>query len=213
MAAQPSGVSASPYSSVSSTNLLRVDSIFSSRSLMKMLNKTRLLGSTTSYRPPTRLCAANHNALSSASQPVLSPPPCPLIYPTLPKLHYEDVVGDSVNRLSDLQVQPQQLDFLTVSLKRKYNFPSTLDVVKSVFCVCTALLIQVTFKTHELFLEQEVNEMKDAFGQFKPTIFITLMEVSSPTNLLTYLCIMLLTQIFLWNDLWRRQKVWGLLRK
>ena len=42
MAAQPAGVSTTPPSFVSSTNLLRVHSNSSSRSLMKKLNKTRL---------------------------------------------------------------------------------------------------------------------------------------------------------------------------
>ena len=41
MAAQPSGVSAIPHSFVSSANLLRVDTILSSKSLMKIANKTR----------------------------------------------------------------------------------------------------------------------------------------------------------------------------
>ena len=37
------------------------------------------LGNTTSYRPPTRLSAADDNPLSSAIQTILNPPPCPLI--------------------------------------------------------------------------------------------------------------------------------------
>jgi len=32
----------------------------------------------------------------SAIQPVLNPPHCPLIQPTLPKLPYDDVMGDDV---------------------------------------------------------------------------------------------------------------------
>jgi len=42
MAAQPADVSATPASLVSSVNLLRVNSVPLSRSLMSKLNKTRL---------------------------------------------------------------------------------------------------------------------------------------------------------------------------
>jgi len=35
---------------------------------------------------------SDHSALRSTSQPVLSPPHCPLLYPLLPKFHYKDVV-------------------------------------------------------------------------------------------------------------------------
>ena len=62
------------------------------------------MGNTASYRPSARLCAADHNSLSSASQPVLNPLHCPLIYPTLSKLHYKDSVGDSVKRLVEVKV-------------------------------------------------------------------------------------------------------------
>jgi len=48
------------------------------------------LGPTSSYRPPTRLCATDHNPLSSTSQPALSPPTLPLFS----KLTYNDVMGN-----------------------------------------------------------------------------------------------------------------------
>ena len=53
------------------------------------------LGSTISYKPPTRLCATDHNPPSSTSQPVLNSPQSLVIYPILPKLYYQDDVGDS----------------------------------------------------------------------------------------------------------------------
>jgi len=55
MAVQTSGVSTTPFSFVSSANLLRVGSIPLSWSLMKMSNKILCLENTTTYRPPTRL--------------------------------------------------------------------------------------------------------------------------------------------------------------
>jgi len=42
-------------------------------------------------------------AQPSAIQAVLNPPHCPLIQPTLPELAYEDVMGDSVESLAEVQ--------------------------------------------------------------------------------------------------------------
>jgi len=42
--------------------------------------------------------------LSSASQPVLNPPHCPLIYLTLPKFNNKDFVRDSVKHLAEIKV-------------------------------------------------------------------------------------------------------------
>jgi len=64
-----------------------------------------LLGNTACYRPPNRLCTADHNPLSSTSWLVLSLPHCSLINPTLPKLTYEDVMGDSVKSLAKVKVR------------------------------------------------------------------------------------------------------------
>lgn len=111
MAAQPSGISAPPPSFVSSPIFLRVHSIPSSRSLMNKSNKTGpstdpwgTLLALLAYRRLSRLCTANHNPLSSAIQPVLNSPHCPLIHPTLPELAYEDVTGDSVESLDEVKV-------------------------------------------------------------------------------------------------------------
>ncbi|XP_062437975.1 tRNA:m(4)X modification enzyme TRM13 homolog isoform X2 [Rhea pennata] len=49
------------------------------RSLMKKLNQYWALGDTTSHRPPTGLHATDDDPLSSAFQPVLNPPHCPLV--------------------------------------------------------------------------------------------------------------------------------------
>ena len=71
---------------------------------MKMLNKTGPstdpwgTSLVTSLQPD---CAADHNPLSSASQTVLNPHHCPLIYPTLSQLHYKDTVGNSVKHLAE----------------------------------------------------------------------------------------------------------------
>ncbi|XP_048790623.1 uncharacterized protein LOC125688470 [Lagopus muta] len=64
----------------------------------------RPLRNTASYRPPTGLCTTNNDLLCSASQPVLNPPHCPLIYPTLPQLCYKDVMGDSIKCLAEIKV-------------------------------------------------------------------------------------------------------------
>ncbi|XP_048788485.1 uncharacterized protein LOC125687398 [Lagopus muta] len=62
------------------------------------------LRNTASYRPPTGLCTTNNDPLCSASQPVLNPPHCPLIYPTLPQLCYKDVMGNSIKCLAEIKV-------------------------------------------------------------------------------------------------------------
>ncbi|XP_048785824.1 uncharacterized protein LOC125686152 isoform X3 [Lagopus muta] len=64
----------------------------------------RPLRNTAGYRPPTGFCTTNNDPLCSASQPVLNPPHCPLIYPTLPQLCYKDVVGDSIKCLAEIKV-------------------------------------------------------------------------------------------------------------
>ena len=108
MAAQPSGVSATPPSFVSSANLLQVHSIPSSLSLMSKLNKTG--PSTDPWGTPLVTSLQLDSAplmttpLSSALQPVLKPPHWPLIQPTFPELPYEDVMGDSVKSLAVVKV-------------------------------------------------------------------------------------------------------------
>ena len=128
--------STAPPSFVLSATLLRMHSIPSSRSLMKMLNKT---GPSTNPRctsVATGLqldCTADHNSLSSASQPVLSPPHSPLICPTVPELTYEGVMGVSVTNLAEVKVhnfhcfpsptQPVMTSQKTTRLV-KHDFPS-----------------------------------------------------------------------------------------
>ena len=58
---------------VSSANLLRVHSAPSSRSLMKILNRTGPLGYTATYWPPTRLCSTDHYPLGLNVEPVFNP--------------------------------------------------------------------------------------------------------------------------------------------
>ena len=89
MAAQPSGVSATPPSFVSSANLLRVDSIPSSRLLIENTeqDQTQHCKMAGLHLDSARLITTQ----SSASHPVLSPPPHPLIYPTLPRLYHKNV--------------------------------------------------------------------------------------------------------------------------
>jgi len=106
MAARPYDVSAAPPSVASSANLLRAHSVPSSRSLM-VLNETR--PSINPWR--TLLVTASDCTLCHRSQPselchspALHPPHCLLIYPTLPELHYKDVVGDSVKILVGVEV-------------------------------------------------------------------------------------------------------------
>jgi len=62
------------------------------------------VGDSTSYSPPIRLCASDQNPLSSAGQPVLHPPHCRLICPTLRRLTYEDVMKDSVKSLAEVKL-------------------------------------------------------------------------------------------------------------
>jgi len=50
--------------------------------------QNQTLGNSSSCRSPSRLCTADCNLLSSASQPVHSLPQCPLIYHTLPNHWY-----------------------------------------------------------------------------------------------------------------------------
>lgn len=61
-------------------------------------------GSTAGYRPTTRLCTADHNPLSYASQRVLNLPHWPVTYPTHPKLTYQDIMGDGVKRLAEVKL-------------------------------------------------------------------------------------------------------------
>lgn len=52
--------------------------------------------------------------------------------------------------VQDCLPEAQKLDFLILSLKKKwYSLSFILEVVKKVFCVCTALVIPATFRTHE----------------------------------------------------------------
>ena len=62
------------------------------------------LGNTNRFRPLTRL-TIDHNPMSFTSQPVLSSPQCPHIYPALSMLHYKYVVGDSVKCLAEVKIQ------------------------------------------------------------------------------------------------------------
>jgi len=107
-----SGVSATPPGLVTSANLLGVLSAPSSTSLMKKLNRTGPnidpWGSTTSYRPPTRLCPADHYPLGLAILPLFKPPHCLLIQPVHQQFLYEDVMEDSVKGLTEVQVDNMQ---------------------------------------------------------------------------------------------------------
>lgn len=49
-------------------------------------------------------CTTDHNPLNLASQPVLNPPHCPLIYTTLSQLHYQNVMGHSIKSPSEVKV-------------------------------------------------------------------------------------------------------------
>ena len=91
MAAQPSGMSATPPSFISLANYPLIQVI--DKDIEQGWTQHQALGSIVSYRPPTRLCDSDHKPLSSASQPVLN---CPLICCAVPKLTYEDVMGDIV---------------------------------------------------------------------------------------------------------------------
>lgn len=62
------------------------------------------LGNMTSYNPPTRLCTADHNSLSCASQLVLNLPHHLLICSTLHKLTYKEGVGDSLKSHAKVKV-------------------------------------------------------------------------------------------------------------
>lgn len=53
--------------------------------------------------PLTSLRVTDHNNMSPVIQPVLNPPHCPLIYPTLSEPAYEDVVGYTVESLAELK--------------------------------------------------------------------------------------------------------------
>ena len=64
----------------------------------------QLWGYTTIFRPPTRIYTTDHNSLSSAVQLVLNLPHCPLVYPTLSKFTYKDVMGDSAKRLAEVKI-------------------------------------------------------------------------------------------------------------
>lgn len=92
---------------VSSANLLRVNSIFSSRSLMKMLNKTK--PSTFPWGSPlvTGL-HLNSVPLNTAMWAVLVSqfclPHCPLSCPILSKLRYKTVVEYSVKRPAEVNI-------------------------------------------------------------------------------------------------------------
>ena len=83
MAAWPSGISGTPHSFVSSADLLKVHSVPSSRSSMKMLNGTgpsiNPWGNTTSDWCPAGLCSVEKNLLSAAVQLLVSPTHCPFI--------------------------------------------------------------------------------------------------------------------------------------
>ena len=74
---------------------------------MKKLNKAG--PSTDPWGTPLatgiQLSATDDYPLSSAIQPVLNPPHWPLIQPTLPELPWEDVMGDRVESLAEVEVE------------------------------------------------------------------------------------------------------------
>jgi len=77
------------------------------------------LRNATSYRPLTRDCSTQ----SSASQPVPSPPHCPLIYPVLPKFINENVRGDSIKIIAEVKVDNIYCSLLI--------YPVSLDIIDS----------------------------------------------------------------------------------
>ncbi|KAK4828728.1 hypothetical protein QYF61_000719 [Mycteria americana] len=105
MAAQPSGISATPPSFVSSVNLLKVHSAPTSRSLMKMLNRTE--PSTDSWG--TLLVTGLQLDCLPLITTLRTQPVSPfsiqlLIQPIFHQLLYEDLMGDSVKGLAEVQV-------------------------------------------------------------------------------------------------------------
>ena len=70
-------------------------------------------GNTTSYRPPIRLFAVDHNPPSSTSQPIVNPPQCPLIYPTPPELSHKDALRDVVKSFDEVKVKNLHCSTLT----------------------------------------------------------------------------------------------------
>ena len=62
------------------------------------------VGNPASYRPPTRLCAADGSPLSSAVHSVLNPPHRPLIQSTLPELPNEGFMEGTVKSLAEVEL-------------------------------------------------------------------------------------------------------------
>lgn len=94
--------------SVSTSNLLKVYSIPPSRSLLKMLNKIK--SRTDPWATLLVIGLQLDSAtliihLRSTSQPVPSPPHCPLVYPILSKFIWEYVTWDDVKNLYEIKVQ------------------------------------------------------------------------------------------------------------
>lgn len=80
MAAQCSGVSASPPSFVSSRDLLGVHSAPSSRSSVKILTRPSLEPSGACHWPPTRHCTADYQLPHVSSSESAFNPPCCLLH-------------------------------------------------------------------------------------------------------------------------------------
>jgi len=64
----------------------------------------QLLEHTTSDLLPSGLFAVDHNPLDLAVQPVFNLPCCPLISPVFCQLVNKDVTGDSVERLTKVEL-------------------------------------------------------------------------------------------------------------
>lgn len=69
--------------------------------------------------------------MSSASQPVFNTPHCLLIYPTLPKFTYKEVMRDRVKRLTEIREHNIYCSSLIYPAKLKFNndlFTVTLQI-------------------------------------------------------------------------------------
>lgn len=60
------------------------------------------MGDTTDHRLPTGFYSDDHDPLSSDIPAGFDPPHCPFVYPTIPKLTYKDIMGDSVKSLAEV---------------------------------------------------------------------------------------------------------------
>lgn len=81
--------------------------------IIQMVNgyckQDRTLGNTTNYWPPARLCTTDQYPLVWSFSQFFFLPHCLLIQPILHQLLYEDLTGDSVRGLSEVQEEAYQI--------------------------------------------------------------------------------------------------------